>query len=130
MSREYKFRAWDGTEMYTPILADGKIYRCGRDFEDGNDAPHDNLMQYTGLKDKMGTGIYEGDILKVPDLYETPENTSMTYHNEIIRFSNCAFRLGNQLLCDYAEYVADECEVIGSKYTHPHLLKEGEGCSI
>jgi uncharacterized phage protein (TIGR01671 family) len=62
--REIKFRAWDGTKMYNPILADGKTFRSGRDYEDYNDAPFDSVMQYTGLKDKNGVEIYEGDIFK------------------------------------------------------------------
>lgn len=77
MSREIKFRAWDGTEMYTPIIGqNGEIFRSYRSVEDFDYAPHDDVMQYTGLKD-----IYEGDILDC--LY--PERGE---HGDIIDYSN------------------------------------------
>lgn len=62
--REIKFRAWNGIDsrpesrmIYQPYFSvDFKVI-----MPDGNewDLP---LMQYTGLKDKNGKEIYEGDI--------------------------------------------------------------------
>ena len=58
MSREIKFRAWDGKRMTTSgiqfITSTGVL-----EFK-----PIGKLMQYTGLKDKNGKEIYEGDIIK------------------------------------------------------------------
>jgi hypothetical protein len=48
---EIKFRAWDGTQMYNPIIADGLVFRSTRDYEDYVNAPYDELMQFTGLHD-------------------------------------------------------------------------------
>ena len=51
--RELKFRAWqDGTMI------------SGLSFGDAVAGPH-ILMQYTGLKDKNGVEIYEGDIMRI-----------------------------------------------------------------
>lgn len=87
----------------------------------------ETVGQYTGRKDKVGVEIYDGGILKVPDHYETPENTYATYHNELVDYADGCFRLGGQPMYEDATYISNECEVIGNIHQHPELLKEGEG---
>ena len=58
--REIKFRAWDKYSermiyKHNCISFDGKVYPHNPDLY---------LMQYTGLCDKNGKEIYEGDIIK------------------------------------------------------------------
>lgn len=58
--REIKFRAWDGKDM-VDVHVNHSGYRLNELLEGISD--NYELMQYTGLKDKNGVEIYEGDIL-------------------------------------------------------------------
>lgn len=74
------------------------------------------LMQYTGIKDKNGKKIYEGDIVQQRRVWD-----GVTVRGEVI-FKRGMFvvRRGEQ------DYLLDEetAEVIGNIYENPELLKE------
>lgn len=79
------------------------------------------LMQSTGLRDKNGKEIFEGDIVKMAkDVYSDP-----TYY-EVIRHRGGAYRLeSNQHGCElWLRYT--NCEVIGNVYENPELLEVTE----
>jgi len=63
-NREIKFRAWDkknGMTTCFAVHASGLCAYMNNEWLEYSETPI--LMQYTGLKDKNGKDIYEGDIL-------------------------------------------------------------------
>jgi hypothetical protein len=118
MNREIKFRAWDGKQMdYNDIFirASGNppIY-------EGRERPDLTLMQFTGLKDKNGNEIYEGDIV-CHDSHRTPRTKPAAVRSPSTR-KVITWALGKRAngrnLAKSARFV-----IIGNIYENPELLK-------
>ena len=76
MKRELKFRAWDSEEgkMMPVKIIDWKDDLCTVDEGDNTITDHIEMfeiMQQTGIKDINGDVIFEGEIIEVPDDYDT-----------------------------------------------------------
>lgn len=86
------------------------------------------LMQYTGLLDKNGVEIYEGDILDFPDC--SYSDGTGEYDDEISRgvveWDNelAMYSLTNRMTVDMENFDWSESEVIGNIYQNPELLKD------
>jgi uncharacterized phage protein (TIGR01671 family) len=131
MTRETKFRAWD-TERKKMYGLDTEQF--GFQFKKDGWAYHDYgaeciyttsrtgvLMQYTGLKDKNGKEIYEGDIVKMKEEYSDKiYNTKVEWSEQFAGFS------------PYVDYDSDcdiytegrDTEVIGNIYENTELLNK------
>ena len=71
-------------------------------------------MQYTGLKDKNGKEIYEGDIIKSQEFYPSVVKYDDDY---------AQFEAGGVNFLDASNHTL-EWEVIGNIYENPDLLEE------
>lgn len=156
--REIKFRAWDGdSKMYYPTVFEFGV--CGVNglpsiavpLNGGGYCTTAYIMQYTGLKDKNGKEIWEGDIVSYPDTESDYVDVGIGVGLKCAEmscygFAPVVFALGTfGLDCDGGEslgrgfhsfeWITDtygftfkELEVIGNIYENPELLeaqKEG-----
>ena len=123
--RELKFRVWDklgerfttcdkGYQGHYVLSLKGEFHNL----QDGSGGKEYIVQQYTGLKDRNGKEIYEGDIFKGGD-----------YKWGAVRFEDGQFEVNlmgarvftlHELCCDI-DY--ERPEVIGNIFENPELLK-------
>jgi uncharacterized phage protein (TIGR01671 family) len=89
----------------------------------------DTVGQYTGLKDKNGKEIYEGDIVLYEDWEMATENGrgDMFINKGIIEYneSNCCFNITEKQTIDNSDVLFEDTdciEVIGNIYDNKELL--------
>ena len=113
--KEIKFRAWHkNRECFVPIQAHFSFDTNGELYQ--TDYKPIELMQFTGLKDKNGKEIYEGDIVKA-NINNVVSIGKVVYIDDWAMFQT-EFTIGN--IGRYNCYEADE--VIGNIYETPELL--------
>lgn len=129
--REIKFRAYDEQQKIMHLdfefICSGQGYNDWIIFKSDKQQVKDKvvfdnpyfykqfkIMQYTGLKDKNGKELYEGDVVKI--------NYPKYKHTEVhkVYFGNVGLEpFTGSMTDDGSKY-----EVIGNIYENPELLKE------
>ena len=128
-----KFRAWDklDKEIYGveeinwfngefDFIGDGITFK--RDVEDVE------LMQSTGLKDKNGKEIFEGDIIAIEvEEIETPINAKIFQNNKIGVLMFHVFEDNEDVpMVELLEDNSVAFAVIGNIYENPELLEDNK----
>ena len=121
MNELKKFRAWDkiDKEMFTPILlsfpfGENRIIVSGRG--GSTDTKNDDciLMQFTGLLDKNGKEIFEGDI----NANDNNRKSEVVFYSGgfYLKYSRTEYKA-------IGSFAPFDLNIIGNLYENPELLK-------
>ena len=123
--RTIKFRVWDKSKSYM-IFPVGDYWFNDEEntitfamdnvVGDHDDGTRFELLLFTGLSDKKGKEIYEGDIIRWFDNYNKPETHQVKWSDKWSCFDFPMWAVdGGKGFYDF--------EVIGNVYESPELLK-------
>lgn len=118
MTREIKFRVFQDERMYYDVSTNGARVWWGTSIGSGDEyslpRAEVKLMQFTGLLDKNGKEIYEGDILK----------SNFGRVGPVVWYRRGFFIQAESLPNGVTDFLVwEQSEVIGNIYENPELLK-------
>lgn len=123
----FKFRAWDRIE-YKMIYDNFKIYN---EIDNGFHSGYENenqewvtleLMQSTGLQDRVGKEIFEGDVLHLQkDPLTKPPHVWDNIKKEVT-YKNGTFEVAGRSVFQASTLFKYKFEIIGNKFSNPELL--------
>lgn len=97
----------DYVEATQIILPNGHSYEC----------EPETVGEFTGLHDRNGKEIYEGDVVKVPN----GDFGEVKYNDNMFKIMNC--RSNGKVWFSSYDYWSGGCEILGNIYENPDLLK-------
>lgn len=140
--KEIRFRAWDKDYKYMKhkvmvgnvwdednyhahmiwVDAEDVDYECESGWMNFDEHSNIELMQYTGLKDKKGVEIYEGDVVK--GSYYSGYNIGIKRIIGSVGWASASFKVSGVKQYDGIVVGLDgSFEVIGNIYENPELLE-------
>lgn len=130
MNRKIAFRAWNKKNkiMINAIFVGlGKVYGMTKIFKPSKELEDVILMQYTGLKDKNGKEIYEGDIIQWINRTTNGGMKDIT----VIEYDDkdASFYIGSWYDRDFPD-TSQKALILGNIYENPELLEEVEEIPI
>jgi uncharacterized phage protein (TIGR01671 family) len=145
---EYNHKTKEWKMNYNPTVEDCECFgefsmvNLNKALENGGDADYDKnsiytdsdgnkinkeetksiFQQYTGLKDKNGKDIYEGDIIKVP--IENGATYQVVFNKGGFTVKNIDSKTSQPASNEYLRTFAEQEEVIGNIYENPELINQ------
>jgi uncharacterized phage protein (TIGR01671 family) len=125
--REIKFRVWDSLERTwqhskghstVAFNRDGLFFPYGTGYSNTNWPNRFVVQQFTGLKDKAGRDIYEGDIIK--EWPDSEDKSKIIMSSEGIWW---AANLDSESGMGQELYMYPKCLVVGNIFENTELLK-------
>lgn len=124
--RDIEFRAWDKAFKKMVTIEDDLplYYEPDNGLHAGYSLPNGDwnsleLMQYTGLKDKNGKKIFEGDVVRILICKGMVEK----FRSEVSFYEGSFMIACENYQESLSDYEQSQIEIIGNKYENPELLK-------
>ena len=128
MNREIKFRVWStsGSRWVEDVRIDsqGGLYPtlANGDYDWNIDCLRLVVQQYTGLKDRNGKEIYEGDICRLVPFEDYKHSEHMVGDRQVVWIDyHACFYFADWVPLHWGGF--ESIEIIGNIYENPELIK-------